>query len=117
MGSEFDGGPADGQNLTVPYLTEGPSRAQNLTYYPPLTFTGHSRFTGHYRTLPDKPDNRTPRAQARWRRSILHSKGHVAMSKQAFQNPCTHAMLMHPDAKLEGGTDPPLSRRETPSAL
>ena len=21
-------------------------------------------FTGHYRTLPDKPDNRTPRAQA-----------------------------------------------------
>ena len=30
MGSEFDGGPADGQNLT-----EGPSRAQNLTYYPP----------------------------------------------------------------------------------
>ena len=36
MGSEFDGGPADGQNLTKPYLTEGPSRAQNLTYYPPL---------------------------------------------------------------------------------
>ena len=40
MGSEFDGGPADGQNLTKPYLTEGPSRAQNLTYYPPLAREG-----------------------------------------------------------------------------
>ena len=37
MGSEFDGGPADGQNLT-----EGPSRAQNLTYYPPLAVVGRA---------------------------------------------------------------------------
>ena len=27
-------GPAAGQKLTKPYLTEGPRRAQNLTYYP-----------------------------------------------------------------------------------
>ena len=32
MGPEFDGGPATGQNLTRAYLTEGPSRARNLTY-------------------------------------------------------------------------------------
>ena len=36
MGPKFDGGPAVIQTLTVPYLTEGPSCAQNLTYYPPL---------------------------------------------------------------------------------
>ena len=38
MGPEFDGGPATGQNLTRPYLTEGPSRTQNLTYYSPPVF-------------------------------------------------------------------------------
>ena len=43
MKPEFDGGPATGQNLTVPYLTEGPSRTQNLTYYPPLYCTVRKR--------------------------------------------------------------------------
>ena len=39
MGSEFDRGPADGQNLTVPYLTElgrPEPRPKFDVYYPPL---------------------------------------------------------------------------------
>ena len=41
-GAPFDRGPITGRNLTGPIcdLTEGPSQAQNLTYYPPLRAAG-----------------------------------------------------------------------------